>query len=349
MEVPVKHHLPLRNVPGQIRNRMGNIIIGHGQNRKLCHRAAGPLHNPRPLIKRGQLTVQIPRIPLSGGNLSPGRRHLTHRFRKRRHIRQNHQNMHITLKRQILRHRKRHLRRNQTLYHRVIGQIQEHTHMVRHAALLKSLAEKLRNIMLDAHRPKHHGKILIRPVPKGRLFHNLRRQLVMGKPVPRKNRKLLPPNQRGQPVNGRDSRPDIIPWILPADRIQRQAVHVSLLGRPNRPKPVNRHPDAVKRTPQHFRGNRHLHGMSGQPRMGIPKRHILRSLEDLNHRLILIQLHNTAHLLRIAVHHKLHNLIKKRTLQPFQHNKRAVYTAKTQIFNRHIQLPPYAFFAITRL
>ena len=71
--------------------------------------------------------------------------------------------MHITLESQILRHRKRNLRSNQTFHHRIVSQIQEHAHMIGDSAFLECLAEELRHIVLDAHRPEHNRELLIRP------------------------------------------------------------------------------------------------------------------------------------------------------------------------------------------
>ena len=104
--------------------------------------------------------------------------------------------MHIALERQILCNRKRNLRRDQTFHHRIVGQVKEHAHMIRNAALVKCLAEELCNVMLNTHRAEHNREVLVRPVAQGRLLNDLRRQLVVGKSVSREDRKLLPADHR---------------------------------------------------------------------------------------------------------------------------------------------------------
>ena len=140
---------------------MGNIIVRHGQNGNLCHGTVDALHNSRTLINSRQFAVQITGIALSGGNLSLGGGNLTHSLRKGSHIRQNNQDVHIALKGKILCRRQRYSWRNQTFYHGIICQIQKHGHMLGHAALLKSTAEKLSHIMLNAHSRKHNRKLFV--------------------------------------------------------------------------------------------------------------------------------------------------------------------------------------------
>ncbi len=148
----------------------------------------------------------------------------------------------------------------------------------------------------------------------------------MGKPVSRENRKLLPADQRSKSVNGGNSRADIVSRILSFYRIQRKTVNISVIQGCNRSKSVNRLSDPIERTPQHIRGYRHLHGMSGELRVRIHKGHIFRPLKHLDHCLILVELYDTPHLPDMSVYHKLNDLIKKCILYPFQYNKRSVNT-----------------------
>ena len=102
---------------------MGNIIIGHGQNGDLGDRAVDALYNSGTLVQSGQLTVEISGEALSGRNLSLGGGNLTHGLGKRGHIRQDYQNVHILFKGQIFSQGQGNLGSNQTLYHRVVGQV----------------------------------------------------------------------------------------------------------------------------------------------------------------------------------------------------------------------------------
>ena len=162
---------------------MGNIIIGHGQNRNLGHGTGPSCHDSRSLIERGQVAVQVAGEALTGRDLSLGGRHLPERLRVGSHIRQDYQNVHPLLKRQILRQRQGDFRSDQTLHYRVICQVDKHGHMLRYTALFKRPAEEISHIVLHAHSSEHNGELLIGIVPQGCLLDNLGGQLVVGKAV----------------------------------------------------------------------------------------------------------------------------------------------------------------------
>ena len=177
--------------------------------------------------------------------------------------------MHIFLKCQIFRYRQRNLRRDQTLHHRIICQIQEHTHMICHTAFLKCLTEEFCHVMLDSHRTEYNRKLFIRIVSKRSLLYDLCRELIMRQSVSREYRKLLPADQCRQTVNRRDSGTDIVSWILPSDRIQRKSVYIPFFCICNRTKSIDRFPDSVKCTSQHFLRYSNFHRMSRKSCMGI--------------------------------------------------------------------------------
>ena len=235
--------------------------------------------------------------------------------------------MHITLESQILGNRQRHLRRDQPLYYRIIGQVKEHADVVRHAAFLESLLEELGDIMFYAHRSEYHRELSFCIISQRCLLYYLRGKLVMRKAISREYWQFLTTDQCRQPINRRYTRTDIVPRIFPANRIQGQPVYIPPVHRGNRPQSVNRLPDSVKRTPQHIRRYRNFHRMAGQFRMGIGKRHILRPFKYLYNSLVFVQFYDTAHLSRAAFYHKLYNLVEKGILYSFQDNERAVNIA----------------------
>ena len=73
--------------------------------------------------------------------------------------------------------------------------------MICNAAFFKRLLEEVRNIMFDAHRAEHDSKLFIRLITERCLLYYLGGQLVVRQAVAGKYRELLPPDQRGQPVN----------------------------------------------------------------------------------------------------------------------------------------------------
>ena len=178
---------------------------------------------------------------------------------------------------QVFRHGEGHLRGDQTFHHRVVCQVQEHGHMVRHAAFFEGVAEEIRYVVFYAHGGKYDGEFFIGIIPQRRLLYDLGRQLVVGKSVPGEDRKLLPADQGGQSVDGGDAGADIVSRVLSAHRVERQAVHVPLQGGDDGAQVVDGLADAVEGAAQHIRGERDLHRMPGELRVCILKRHVFRS------------------------------------------------------------------------
>merc|ERR1740129_2370388 len=57
---PVHEHLTLCDVAGEIRNRVCDVIVGHGQNRELRDGTIATLNAAGPLVDRGQISVHVP-------------------------------------------------------------------------------------------------------------------------------------------------------------------------------------------------------------------------------------------------------------------------------------------------
>ena len=178
--------------------------------------------------------------------------------------------MHAFLKCKILGSCQCYLRCDQTLYDRVVCQVQEHDNVVRYTAFLKGPAEEFCNIVFNTHSGKYDCKLFIGIISQRCLLYDLCCQLVVRKSVSGEDRKLLTTDQGGQTVNCRNTGMDIVSWIFTGNRVQRQAVDVSVL--PQRkigPSTVDRFSDTVEGTSKDFRGKSDLHRMSGQTGMGI--------------------------------------------------------------------------------
>ena len=235
--------------------------------------------------------------------------------------------MHVLLKCQILGSCQRDLRCDQTLDNRVISQVEEHRDVARYAALLKCLAEILRDIVLDAHRGKYDTELALRVLSDVRLLHNLCRQLIMRKTVAGENRQLLAANQSCQSVDSGNTCLNEVSRILAAARVQRKTVDIDLRVGDDRTEAVDRTADTIKCTAQDVLGECDLHRMTRQSRMCIGQGHTRRSLEDLNNGVVLIALDDTAELLLLAVHRELNNFIVSGVLYAFEDDERAVDTA----------------------
>ena len=267
---------------------MRDIIVWHGQDRKLRHGAIDTLYDTGSFIKCSKFTVQISRESFSTWNFSLRRGNLTHGFSERSHISQDNQNVHILFKCQIFCHGQCNLRRNQTFHDRIVCEVQKHGNVVGNAAFFKSSAEEVGNIMFDTHGGKYNGKFFIGIISERRLLYDLGCQLVMRKSVSGEDRQLLTADQGGQSVDCRNSGADIVSRVFPHDRVERQAVDISFQLGNNGTQIVNGFSDSVECTTQHIRGKCDFHRMSGQSCVCIFQRHVLRAFKDLNHSFVFI-------------------------------------------------------------
>lgn len=59
VQLPVNVHLPLRNVASEIRNRVSDVIVRHGEDGQLSDGALAALDSPSTLIDGGQIGVHV--------------------------------------------------------------------------------------------------------------------------------------------------------------------------------------------------------------------------------------------------------------------------------------------------
>ena len=102
VKLSIQNDLTFGDIPGQVRDRVGDIVVRHGQDRDLCDRSGAALYDTGTLVKRSQFTVEITRITFTGRNLALGGRYFSHRLTERGNIGQNNQNVHTFFKSQIL-------------------------------------------------------------------------------------------------------------------------------------------------------------------------------------------------------------------------------------------------------
>ena len=325
VKLTVQNDLTLGDVSGQVRDRVGDIVVGHGQNRDLGYRTVHTLHDTGALIKSSQFTVQITRITFSGRNLSFGGGNLTHGLGERSHIGKNYQDMHAFLKSKVLSGSQRYLRSDQSLNYRIVCQVQIHDNVVGNAALLEGLAEEVCHIVFNAHSRENNSEFLIGSrVSQGSLFYDLSCQTVMGKSVSGEDRQLLTSDQSSQSVDGGNTGTDIVSRVLTGYRVQRQTVDIQTALCLDLSQSVDGLSDTVEGTSQDIRGKSHLHGVSGEFCMGIFQGHSVISFKHLDNSLVLVKLDDTAKLFLIAVYRDLYDLLKGGVLNAFENYQGAV-------------------------
>ena len=103
VKITIQHDLTLCDIARQIGDRVGDIVVRHGEDRNLRDRAALSLDNARALIERRKVRIQIAGETLSAGNLTFGGAKFTQRLSVGGHIREDDKDVHAEIKGQIFR------------------------------------------------------------------------------------------------------------------------------------------------------------------------------------------------------------------------------------------------------
>ena len=247
----VQHDLTLGNIAGQVGDRVGDVIAGHRQDRDLRHRALAALDDAGPLIQAGQIGIQVAGEALSAGDLALGGREFAQGLAVACHIGQDDQHIFIQVKRQILGHRQRGTRGDDTLDDRVIGKVQQHDNALHRAAALEALTEVGGHIVLDAHGGKDDGKI--GAIGHAGLTDDLNGQLVMLHAGAGEDWQLLAADQRGQTVDGGNAGVDVVAGVNADDGVDGRAVDIAAGHRIDVAEAVDRAAKAVQHTAQQLR------------------------------------------------------------------------------------------------
>mmetsp|Transcript_39085 Transcript_39085/g.89536 ORF Transcript_39085/g.89536 Transcript_39085/m.89536 type:complete len:265 (-) Transcript_39085:762-1556(-) len=102
VQTAVNKHLPLGDVAGQIRDRMGDVIVGHGQDRELCDRSVPSLNPSGTFVDCSQIGVHVPRITTAARHLLSGSGDLSKSVGVGGHVSQDHKDMLLALVCEIL-------------------------------------------------------------------------------------------------------------------------------------------------------------------------------------------------------------------------------------------------------
>ena len=160
--------------------------------------------------------------------------------------------------------------RDEALDGRVVGQVEEHDHVVEHAAGLEGLAEDVGHVVLHPHGREDDGEALSRlllPQEPG-LAHDLGRQFVVGQAAHGEDGELLPPHQGVHAVDGGDPRLDELLGIGAGRGVDGLAVDVAARLAHRQGAAVQGLAHAVQDAPQQVRGHRHRQGRAGEAHPG---------------------------------------------------------------------------------
>ena len=234
-EVAREDDLPLGDVAGQVGDRVGDVVVGHGQDRDLGDRAAPPLDPPGALVERREVRVHVARVAAPARHLLAGGRDLAKGLAVVGHVGQDHEHVHVVLVGEVLGRREGAPRGGDPLDGRVVGEVQEEDHALERAGLLELPGEEGGLLPGDPHRGEDDGEgalLLEDPALPG----DLGREPVRGQPRAREDRQLLAADQGVQPVDRRDTGLDEVRRLVPGVRVDRHPVDVgALLGDDGRP------------------------------------------------------------------------------------------------------------------
>ena len=166
------------------------------------------------------------------------------------------------------------------------GQVEEHDHVVEHAAGLEGLPEDIGHVVLHPHGRKHDGEAPLFPQEPG-LAHDLGRQLVVRQAAHGEDGELLPPHQGVHAVDGRDPRLDELLGIGAGRGVDGLAVDVAA-GFPHRRRAaVQGLAHAVEDAAQQVGGHRRRQGAAGETHPGFLQGQAHGLAEELDHRFVL--------------------------------------------------------------
>ena len=230
---------------------MGLIILRHGKNRNHGDGAVLALLTSGSLIQGSQVSVHISRITAAARNFLTGCGNLTQRVCVVGNISQDNQYVHVLFKCQVLCCCQSHTRSCDTLYGRVVSQVDEHNASVDSACLAEALHEEVCLLKGNTHGCKHNGEGLVGAAHLC-LTRNLGSQVGVRKTGCRENRQLLAADQGVQTIYGGNASLDKLLRIASGCRVHRQAVDIHTLLRQDVGTAVNGLAHAVKHTAEHI-------------------------------------------------------------------------------------------------
>ena len=286
--------LPLGDVAREVGDRVGLIVLGHGEDGNLRDRTFFAADAARPLVHGGEVGVQIARIaaaaghfPARGGNLAQGLGVIGD-------VRKNHQNVHILFEGEVFGGGERHARRGDALDGRVVRQVHEQHSALNGARAPEIADEEIRLFKRDADRAEDHGEIVRLLAEHFRLAGNLRGQVGVRQARAGEHRQFLPAHQRVQPIDGGDASLNEFIGIIARGGVDGRAVHIQAHFRNQFRAAVARAAHAVEHAAEHIHGNGQFDGMTQKARLGRFNRQPLGAFKQLQQRRVAIHFQHPA-------------------------------------------------------
>ena len=253
-----EHDLAFGDVAGQVGNWVGDVVGRHGQHRNQGDGAAPILDPPCPLVDFREVGIEIAGIALARRHVAAQHRHFTQRLGVGGHVGHHHQHVGVQVKGQVFGGGERRARGEQALDHRLVGQVEEHHHLVQHAAFLEAFLEETRVGVRGAEGGEHHHEFRGGFSQQLRLAHDLRRHPVMRQAAAGEDRQLLAAGERVHAVNGGNASLDELARIGAGGGVERFAVDVAAVTGNDRRTPVARQAGAIEHAAKEIARDRQL-------------------------------------------------------------------------------------------
>ena len=321
-EVAGEHDLPLGDVARQVGDRVGDIVVGHGQDRDLGDGPLPAFQPPRPLVDGREVGVHVAGIAPPAGHLFAGGGDLAECLAVVDHVRQDHEHVEVVGEREELCYRKAAPRGGEPFHGRVVGKVHEEDHAVERPCPLEVPGKERGLLVGDAHRNKDHRKLL--PLAQHlRLPGNLGSELACRESRTGEDRQFLAADQRVEPVDGRHAGLDEVGRLVAGRGIDRHARDVQhRLGDDVRPAvPGFSHPG--KDPAQHVERDIDPGRLPHEPDRGRFRIDPPRALEDLDDRMLFRDIEHLAGPLLAVAEPDLHHLAIRGALYVLDKNKGA--------------------------
>lgn len=69
-------YLSLRDVPGKVRDRVGDVVVRHGEDGQLGDGPVAPVNTSGPLVDGGQISIHVTGVTTATGHFLTGSGHL---------------------------------------------------------------------------------------------------------------------------------------------------------------------------------------------------------------------------------------------------------------------------------
>ena len=159
-----EHDLAFGDVAGEVGNRVGDVVRRHRQHRDHGDGAAPVLDAPCPLVKLGEVGIQIAGIALARRHVAAQHRHFAQRLGVGGHVGHHHQHVVVEVEGQVFGRGEGGARGQQAFDHRLVGEVEEHHHLVRAPRFPRSFPG--RSARRRARRRRRRTRSRIRRLPR---------------------------------------------------------------------------------------------------------------------------------------------------------------------------------------